>query len=257
MAWFCLAAAGMPRSGPSSMGAASAASRSIAVPFLPRPAALDGTMVGDCGFDPLGIASAESLPRLRAAELRHGRLAMVATWGWPVAELGYGVATRVVPPSTVCTGNGCAIDGPLGASALSLDAIRAVSFGYWGLLLLATLAGEMSASRRAALRDPRGSFDPLRLAESASADERRRLELAEVKHGRLAMCVLAVVWGRKWAAEPTYTFAHQLWGDTCVFNLKAAGAGLCFPQTVTGFDFVLSLEILYRVLTGFYSEPYF
>jgi hypothetical protein len=239
------------------MGAASAVSRSTAVPFLPRPAALDGTMVGDCGFDPLGIASAESLPRLRAAELRHGRLAMVATWGWPVAELGFGIATRLVPPSTVCTGNGCAIDGPLGASALPLDAIRAASFGYWGLLLLAAVAGEVSASRRAALRDTRGSFDPLRLAESASLDERRRLELAEVKHGRLAMCALALVWGRKWAAEPAYTFAHQLWGDTCVFNLKAGGAGLCYQQTVPSFDFVLSWEIMYRVLTGFYSESYF
>merc|ERR1711906_11718 len=38
-----------------------------------------GAMVGDKGFDPLGLASSE-------AELKNGRLAMLAAVGWPVAE---------------------------------------------------------------------------------------------------------------------------------------------------------------------------
>jgi hypothetical protein len=48
---------------------------------------LDGKMAGDKGFDPLGFAS--SIPKLRIyreAELKHGRLAMLAALGWPVAE---------------------------------------------------------------------------------------------------------------------------------------------------------------------------
>jgi hypothetical protein len=47
----------------------------------------DGTMVGDKGFDPLGFAdSKEKLFIYREAELKHGRLAMLAALGWPVSE---------------------------------------------------------------------------------------------------------------------------------------------------------------------------
>jgi len=47
----------------------------------------DGKMVGDKGFDPLGLAdSNEKLAIYREAELKHGRLAMLAALGWPVSE---------------------------------------------------------------------------------------------------------------------------------------------------------------------------
>merc|ERR1711966_111062 len=47
----------------------------------------DGKMVGDKGFDPLGFAdSVEKLRIYREAELKHGRLAMLAALGWPVSE---------------------------------------------------------------------------------------------------------------------------------------------------------------------------
>lgn len=245
------------RGGPSSINPGNSLSRSIALPFLPRPRVLDGSLVGDYGFDPMGIASSDSLLRLREAEVRHGRLAMVATWGWPIAEVGLGIATRVVPPSSVCSGNGCAIDTPLSANALTLESIRLVSFVYWGVLFAAAVIGEVIAARRQSLQDPRGSFDPLGLSAVATLQEKKRLQLAEIKHGRLSMCALAFVWARKWLMEPSYTFAHQLWGETCVFNLKAQAAGFCYEQTVSSFDFVLSWEILFRVLTGYYSEPYF
>ncbi|CAB1104252.1 unnamed protein product [Ectocarpus sp. CCAP 1310/34] len=38
-------------------------SNSAALPFLPRPEALDGTMIGDVGFDPLGFAAKGNLDR--------------------------------------------------------------------------------------------------------------------------------------------------------------------------------------------------
>ena len=37
-------------------------------------------------FDPLGLASEEKLAQYREAELKHGRLAMLAALGWPAAE---------------------------------------------------------------------------------------------------------------------------------------------------------------------------
>merc|ERR1711988_374407 len=40
----------------------------------------------DIPFDPLNLASEEKLGEYREAELKHGRLAMLAALGWPVAE---------------------------------------------------------------------------------------------------------------------------------------------------------------------------
>jgi Chlorophyll A-B binding protein len=55
-------------------------SMSVALPFMPRPLALDGSLVGDVGFDPLGFAkSKEDLMNYREAEIKHGRLAMLVS----------------------------------------------------------------------------------------------------------------------------------------------------------------------------------
>lgn len=47
------------------------------------PLILDGTLAGDVGFDPLGFAkSSKTLYWMREAEVKHGRLAMLAAVGW-------------------------------------------------------------------------------------------------------------------------------------------------------------------------------
>ena len=62
------------------------AEKSKSLPFLPRPAALDGSVVGDVGFDPVGFTSWLPLPYLQEAEIKHCRIAMLATLGWIVAD---------------------------------------------------------------------------------------------------------------------------------------------------------------------------
>merc|ERR1711939_355696 len=48
----------------------------------------DQTLAGDMNFDPLMIAdSPEKLAWYREAEVKHARLAMLAAFGWPVAEI--------------------------------------------------------------------------------------------------------------------------------------------------------------------------
>merc|ERR1711871_94428 len=68
------------------------ADKSKSMPFMARPPALDGTMVGDVGFDPLGISTTimdlqGDLNYVREAEITHGRLAMIATLGWIFPEV--------------------------------------------------------------------------------------------------------------------------------------------------------------------------
>merc|ERR1711966_136780 len=62
------------------MGALSANSQ--ALPFMTRPAALDGTLAGDVGFDPLGFAKSRAdVMNYREAE------AKLAAAGWPLSEV--------------------------------------------------------------------------------------------------------------------------------------------------------------------------
>ena len=63
--------------------------RSAAIPFLKRPPALDGTMVGDMGFDPLGMKPKDEagLMTMQTKELNNGRLAMLACAGIVAQEL--------------------------------------------------------------------------------------------------------------------------------------------------------------------------
>lgn len=64
--------------------------KSESLPFLDAPPALDGSMVGDKGFDPLGFTSRfpQAITWFREAELKHGRLAMLATAGWLAVDMG-------------------------------------------------------------------------------------------------------------------------------------------------------------------------
>ena len=256
--------------------------RSISLPFVDSPGYLDGVLPGDVGFDPLGFADKTNLASMREAEVRHGRLAMVATWGWPVAFLGLRIAQALVPPASVCTGTGCAVDAT--STGLTLPTIALIGETYWTALLLAAVVGELRA-RRLPVGVP--AFDPLDLASRrrsehspsnprsspscspltpaiahfASDDEVARFALAELKHGRLAMAAFAA-YGFQKLSSGRLTFAHQLWGETCVNSLRLGGkaAGIstaCFPQDVQKFDGLLSWEILYRVTTGYFAEPYF
>jgi len=59
----------------------SKAGKSKAVPFLSAPANLDGSMAGDVGFDPLGFSNYIDPKWLREAELKHGRICMLAWTG--------------------------------------------------------------------------------------------------------------------------------------------------------------------------------
>jgi Chlorophyll A-B binding protein len=81
--------------------------RSASVPFLPRAKALDGTMPGDYGFDPFFLSSipknfagfiqppsweeTKGIPTIywmSEAELKNGRIAMLAVPGWIATDFG-------------------------------------------------------------------------------------------------------------------------------------------------------------------------
>jgi len=242
------------------------------LPFLARPSHLDGSSLPcDCGFDPLGLATSGPHPsawssvrdvrRMGRAEVRHGRAAMLACWGYPVGTAGYAVLTEyLLPPATVCSGNGCAADfsPELAERALSLAQIALVAKCYWSVLFLGAALLEIRHLRATAVEGPAGTGPDFSAGDG-------RLAVAEMKHGRLAMVSLAIIWVQKVgpaflqpSGKGMITFGHQLWGETCVVTLaKGEALSACYPQNVQSFDFVLSWEIMFRVLTGYNAEPYF
>ncbi|CAM9518861.1 unnamed protein product [Chrysoparadoxa australica] len=237
--------------------------RSRAIPFAPLPTALEAagdSIPGNYGFDPLGFSSTDNLDLMREAELKHGRLAMVALGAWPFSELFLATAQRLIPPSSVCTGNGCAIDSELASRSLPLAAIGKISLIYWGsALALAALAEIGLAKRREMLGDDYKPGD-LGLDPFNLANETTRLQ--EVKHGRLAMAAFAVHYALVLADKTGVVFGHQLWGEVCVVNLRADlgfPPPICYPSAAKAdsFDATLSYEIMWRVLTGYFKEPYY
>jgi hypothetical protein len=61
---------------------------SEALPFLEAPPQLDGSMAGDIGFDPLNLSGMYSLDYLREAEIKHGRICMLAFVGYLTTDGG-------------------------------------------------------------------------------------------------------------------------------------------------------------------------
>jgi hypothetical protein len=65
---------------------------SKSIPFVKAPPALDGSMPGDVGFDPLGISTTivelgGDLKYVQESEITHGRVAMLAAAGFLVPEI--------------------------------------------------------------------------------------------------------------------------------------------------------------------------
>jgi len=191
------AALGMSSSSAASSAAADRSAlpkMSQAVPFLVRPDHLDGTLAGDLGFDPLGLSSNDGLVMYyREAEIKHARLAMLGAAGWPLSELFDGRIAGALGLHPLLDGTARA------PSPLSSE----VSPAWWGFCLGLAAAIDVAGIRRSrAAGGQVGGFeeeeeagyefpgdlgyDPLGLYP-ADAVGRRRMQLAEIKHGRVAM----------------------------------------------------------------------
>jgi hypothetical protein len=177
-------------SSPSAQRSTRCYAKSQALPWLDAPAHL-ADLPGNADFDPLGLslASPSLLQYYREAELKHGRLAMLAAIGWPASELWD-------PPLADMFGLDVALTPEFEAPSVLNGGLLGISPVYWGATLgFATAVELFGLSLRMAESDESLApgdlgFDPLDLYP-AKTSERRRMSEAEVKHGRLAM--IAVV----------------------------------------------------------------
>lgn len=173
--------------------------------FLNRaPPYLDGSLPGDAGFDPLCLAvlankgleiskvgdtaakrkgqmqslTPEEQQRnvlwMRESELKHGRLAMLAAAGWPIAELWNSAA--------LASTNG---------RAPSLFNGHLSDYIFPFLLFLSLFAHSVEVNMFDNTRVPGDlGFDPLNFYAGEGPTKQKELRLAEIKHGRAAMMAI-------------------------------------------------------------------
>merc|ERR1719207_338439 len=67
--------------------AAAPTKKTEALPFMEEPAHLAG-MIGNVGFDPLSLSTPQNIKWMREAELKHGRMTMLAWTGYVAVDLG-------------------------------------------------------------------------------------------------------------------------------------------------------------------------
>uniref|UniRef100_A0A7S3JQM9 Uncharacterized protein n=1 Tax=Aureoumbra lagunensis TaxID=44058 RepID=A0A7S3JQM9_9STRA len=161
---------------------------SEALPFIEAPKILDGSVVGDAGFDPLHLASSQALLAFyREAEIKHSRLALLAVVGWPLSEM------LDKPIADLC-GLPCVLAHSVFAPSVLNGGLANISPLFWGAALGSAASFELYALslmlRKDFVEPGDLSFDPLGFYPTERS-RRKRMQLSEIKHGRTAM--IAVV----------------------------------------------------------------
>ena len=148
--------------------------KSESIPFLDQPPALDGSMAGDIGFDPLLLSNVVPLQWAREAELKHARICMLATAGWVSVDLGFRVP--LAPDVGSLQAHDAAVErGPM----LLLFVVLATIETFAGIPKVFQLLNDPDAAKGGDYK-----FDPLGFSDSKNIKELQEKELA---NGRLAM----------------------------------------------------------------------
>ncbi|CAN0158660.1 unnamed protein product [Ectocarpus fasciculatus] len=151
---------------------------SASIPFLTQPKNLEG-MVGDIGFDPFGFATIFPAKFMREAELKHGRVAMLAVVGWLVSEVVH------VPGAAYMSEN------PVDAMAAVGPGPMLQIFLFCGFLEWKFHNGKMTMDNMHEDGNEPGDFgfDPMNISKKP-ASVREKYQLQEIKNGRLAMSAI-------------------------------------------------------------------
>jgi hypothetical protein len=149
---------------------------SPSVPFLEKASKLGKGMAGDVGFDPFYLSDSMDLKWLREAEIKHGRVCMLAVVGMIVPTFAH-------------------LGGPYYSSSDPIEAFGKVPAQAWAQILFAIGIVEYNSNTGKMTMDDMFSdskrtpgalgFDPLGMGKGKDGVD--TLALKELKNGRLAM----------------------------------------------------------------------
>jgi len=164
-----------------------------------RDFSLNHRTVGDLGFDPLGLGSEDTFVPFREAEIKHGRLAMLAAIAWPLQEIFHPILTDVF------RANGVNARDLLQETAGKSPSLLNGGLEQWEVV--PTLAVAVYMASFLELKDVRSrkanglkfnefskeaipgdlSFDPLKITSGLTREEKIDFLEKELLNGRVAM----------------------------------------------------------------------
>ncbi|OSX76040.1 hypothetical protein BU14_0209s0031 [Porphyra umbilicalis] len=169
--------------------------KSKAIPFMEAPPALDGSMIGDVGFDPFGFTNYIDLKFLREAEIKHCRITMLAVLGLFVQEF-----------YTLPFYSGPALAEPSHNFYVAHGAMKQLLLWTSGLEIITGVPALLQMMQGSPRRPGEFGFDPLGLAKNNAAFA--RWQNAELINGRLAMIAVGGLIHQEWMTK--LTPIHQL-----------------------------------------------
>jgi hypothetical protein len=160
------------------------AEKSPALPFLPYPENCKG-YVGDVGFDPFRFSDFVPVDFLREAELKHGRICMLAYVGFTAVDMGariYPLPEAYAGLSAVTAHDPLVANGAMGQIFLWCSVLEVVS--TMGVMQMMGGSGRKAGDF---------GFDPLGFKNNKTPEQLEEMELKELTNGRLAMMAFSGV----------------------------------------------------------------
>jgi len=169
--------------------------KSKVAPMFDAPDGLKGYVGEEDGFDPLRLSSAFDMKWLREAEVKHGRICMLAFVGF--------VAGDLLPLPGVTLSSVAAHDANLGDYGGAMGQI----FWWIGLVEILGSIPAINYTMNGGDREPGDyAFDPLGFLASATPAQKEEMQLKELKNGRLAMMAFSGIVTQAALGHPNFPY---------------------------------------------------
>lgn len=147
-------------------------------------------IVGNKGFDPLNCSTDMlTLKKYREAEIKHGRLAMLATVGWPISELFHPYLSTITQNTNLLSFNN-KVPSILNGGFEKINPIFFMSIIVFAASIESIVLNK-DYNNYFDYRIPGDfGFDPLNFYTNKSEFTKKNLELKELNNGRLAMLAI-------------------------------------------------------------------
>jgi len=175
-----------PRGAVSRAEAPAMMAKSKALPFMESPPHLEG-MIGNAGFDPLGLSTPQNIKWMREAELKHGRMSMLAWVGYCAVDCGIKFPGAKYAALSSVTAHSPADLKPGGFTLFNEMTLLLLWVGTFETIGFKQIYSMQIDGEDRAPGD--FGFDPLKLLPG----NEEQYKTAELTHGRAAMLAFSAV----------------------------------------------------------------